>query len=49
MSDTPIFDEITEKLPEDHAIHWLDPAAVLTVGTETDDDADDEDPLPLAA
>lgn len=32
---TPIFDGMTTDLPEDHAINWLDPGAVLN----TDEDA----------
>lgn len=35
MSDTPIFDELTETLDPDHAVFSLDPAAVL----DTDEDA----------
>ena len=31
MSDTPIFDELAIVLPDEHAIHSLDPAAVLDV------------------
>lgn len=47
MSDTPIFDEITETLASDHAIFSLDPAAVLDTESDTDDTP--EDLLPVAA